>query len=617
MPNSKSNKEIASNIFQKYSIIRKDHDQSNEFIINDLDIVTDKQYVYIHLLTKCDIHHNFLFKLLNVFRNNPRYCFSQITRNPYMFVMLPDNVMSFDKAKDIADRFSLSINKDFIFKAWIYDFILFKNNKFYIDKTYIKSKFRQYFDSNDISKYFTKENTKDKYVDDICIEVSFGNKKLYTMKELYDMELIMGDELLNTFYNKSVVINNDTERFIDNYENKKNIKFTKKQRKALKTCFGNKLSVVCGLPGTGKSTIADCICSYYENEIICLTAPTGMAINNLRNKCNVKKIVIGTIHKLLFDGFVEIKGDMPKIMIVDEFSMVDNVLFHKLIKWCAVFDCKLILLADDQQLPPIGGGYPLGAIIASKLFPVTYLKTIKRQEEGNLRSVILKLSNNDTIKNEDFDKKSIFFFDFKMENIDKLIKKFKLHPENSCFISPQHKHTEGTVNINNHLQSIYSTKSTPFYSKQFSRAEYVIKENDLVVRTINNYTENNLYANGDVARIRKSPTNNSIEVSYIHSNTSQEITIDELYEEFCLAYCLTVHKVQGSQYENVVLIMGDNHSFSWTNNDAKKLLYTAISRAIKRCFIIGNPQLFSYAHTLKCVNKHTLFLKHFKTYELS
>lgn len=605
MPSSKSNKEISSNLFQKYNAIRKEHDESNEYIISDSEIVVDKQFIFIQLITKCDIHYNYLYKLLNVFRENPKYCFSRIITNPYQFVILPDNIMSFEKAKDIAERFSLNINKDFIHKAWLYDFILFKNNKFYLEKHYISSKFKETFPSEEIAE-------------SLCFEVQFKQKRMLTMPDLYDIEITMGEYLMNNYYSKTTnVSESHIDTYINTYETTKHIRFTKKQRKALFNIFNNKLSIVCGLPGTGKSTIADCVCSYHEDDVICLTAPTGMAVNNIRNKCNVKKSVIGTIHKLLFDGFVEIKEEFPKVMIVDEFSMVDNILFYKLVKWCCHFDCKLVLLADDQQLPPIGGGFPLGAMIESKLFNITFLKTIKRQETGNLRNVILKLSQSVNIVNTDFDKKSVFFYDFSTDNIQKLIKKFKLTPENSVFISPQHKHPEGTVNINNFLQDIYSKNQVPFYSKQYACCkDYIIKENDLVVRTVNNYSEKNLYANGDVARIKKNKEKNCIDVHYIYSNTVQEISINELYEEFCLAYCMSVHKVQGSQFDNIVLIIGDNHSFSWTNNDAKKLLYTAISRAKQKCFILGNPKLFSCAQTLKGSSKHTMFLKLFHTYEI-
>ena len=596
MPSVKSNKEIASHIFIKYSAIRKDIENHDDLISRDIEIVTDKTFVYLQLLSKCDIHYNSLYKLLNVFRYDPNYCFSEILRNPYKFVVLPENIMTFEKAHEIADRFSLSIDNSVIYKAWVYDFILFKNNQFYIDKFFLRQKFSYQFPEADIQE-----------LESICVKVDFNKKTLYTVLELHNLEVTMGKEMLSMFRNKRVPgVNLDV--FVSTYESEHAITFTKKQHKAIVNAIENKLSVICGLPGTGKSTIADCICQYYKDHYICLTAPTGMAVNNIRNKCNIKKSYIGTIHKLLFDGFIELKNDYPKVMIVDEFSMVDNVLFYKLIKWCKVFDCKLVLLADDQQLPPISGGYPLGSILQSKLFKVTHLKTIKRQDEGNLKNVIIKINKGEPVINSDFDKQTTFFYNYSEDNIRKLINKFELTPTNCQFISPQHKHAQGTVNVNKLLQSIYSTNKTAFYSKKFSKNANVIKEHDVVVRTVNSYTETDLFANGDIARISRNIVDNCIDVNYIHTKTKQQISIDELYEDFSLAYCLTVHKVQGSQYDNVVLIIGDDHEYSWTNNDAKKLLYTAISRARKRCFILGNGNLFSYAQTQKGKIKPTKFL---------
>lgn len=592
-------KDISSHLFQKYVVIRRDHSPQNVFIEKDLTILIDKKYIHITLLSKCDIHPNSLYKLLNVFRLKPEYCFSEILVNPYKFVILPDNVFSFEKAQDIAERFHIEVDTNHIYKAWIYDFILFKNNQFYINKNLLISKFMEQF-----------PNCDTEVISEICIIIP---KTLYTLPELYNMELEMGDSMIELFYDKC----GDTssiDTFISSYESEKDITFTKKQSKAINIAINNHFSVICGLPGTGKSTIVDCICNYYKDDNICLTGPTGMAVNNIRNKCAIKKSIIGTIHKLLFDGFYETK-EYPKLMVIDEFSMVDNVLFYKVLKWCKVFRCKLILLADDQQLPPIGGGYPLGAIIDSKMFKISHLKTIKRQDKGSLKNVIIKLSKGEQIVNEDFDKQSIFFYNYSTDNLSKLIKKFSLNPVNCQIISPQHKHDEGTMNVNKFIQSIYSKNNRVIYNVNRPKTSNLIKENDLIVRNVNNYGEHELYANGDIAYVSKNTEDNTINVKYVHTNLKQQISPTELYEEFNLAYCMTVHKVQGSQYDNVVLIVGDNHKYSWTNNDAKKLLYTAISRAKQRCFILGNSKLFSMAQNVDAVNKPSLFLKRFHSYE--
>ena len=615
MPSNKSKQDISSHIFTKYALIRKSYDETIPSIAQDLEALQDKSYIYLQLLVKCDIHHNTLYKIINAFRGNPELCFSQIITNPYKFVLIPENAMPFEKAKMIADSFSLKVDDETIHRAWIFDFILFKQNQIFIDRDMLTRKFHLDF-----------PDTKTEDLNKLLI-VSSRNECLVTLPELKEIETAMGDLMLDLFVEnkdkKQHVSSISINAFIGDYEKKNNIKFTPKQNKAIHNAIQNKLSLICGLPGTGKSTISDCICAYYRDKTICLAAPTGIAANNIRQKCtsvNPETVYAGTLHKLLFDAFIDIKA-IPDIMIVDEFSMVDNVLFHRILKWCSTFDCKLVLLADDQQLPPIGAGYPLGSILGSPLFKKTYLKDIKRQDQGSLRNVIMKLhtSTRDNIKpiqSSDIDNESVFFYNYSKENITKLINKYRLHPDNCQFITPQHKHEEGTIDMNNFLQKTYFDDDRRSINPPYNGFGMRFKNGDYVVRKINNYVDKEMYANGDIAKLYQESVNSPIEIRYIHSEKTQKVTQLELYEEFGLAYCLTVHKVQGSQFDNVVIIINDNHQYSWTSNGAKKLLYTAISRARKRCIIMGNPKLLSAAQRVGFKPKHTVFLKEFESYEM-
>ena len=143
--------------------------------------------------------------------------------------------------------------------------------------------------------------------------------------------------------------------------------------KAVKGCITNKLNIICGYPGTGKTTITNAACSYikYVKSYykICLTSHTGLATTKLKdsiddNLYNTK--LVGTITKLIYDVFPKIMYRYkdyaelaPDLIIVDEFSMVDMLLFNKLLNYCNYFSCDLIILGDNNQLPPIGSGNPL------------------------------------------------------------------------------------------------------------------------------------------------------------------------------------------------------------------------------------------------------------------
>ena len=622
MPSSRSKKEISSHLFKKYTSIREAHLNKTDDSValnrikKDCEVVASYQDIHIKLMTKCDIHHTSLYKLLNVFRHDDRLCYSRILEDPYEFVRVPDNVFTYEKAESIAEKFSLKgIDETSKIRAWVYDHIMFKKNQIYVDRPTLLRAFLNHFDSEAIEK-----------LDGVLMKLPALSGKV-TLPELYHIEVSISDTIMELYQNScrtcsSVKPIPQISETITNYENEENITLTKKQRKAVDIALQFDFSVIYGLPGTGKSTIADCICKHYEDDTICLTAPTGMAVNNLRKKCkSAKKAVVGTMHKLLFDTFVQEDFESrPKIMIIDEFSMTDNVLFYRLLQWCRTFKNKLVLLADNQQLPPIGAGEPLEAILSSGLFHTIHLKTIQRQKEGALKQVVLKLHNPELslIKKQDIDKQSVFFFNFSTKNIRKLIHKYELTYSNCQFVSPQHKHAEGTVEMNTLLQSVYfqDAPRKRFVPPLGMKAGNVFYEHDRVVRTINHYSDSGMFANGDVGTITYNSAEKSVNVTYAHSGQVQTVSIVDLYEEFALSYCLTVHKVQGSEYENVVLLINDSHSFSWSTNNAKKLLYTAMSRAKSRCFIMGNPELLELAQKSACHPQLTLLLKSFSDYDV-
>ena len=152
--------------------------------------------------------------------------------------------------------------------------------------------------------------------------------------------------------------------------------------------------------------------------------------------------------------------------------------------------------------------------------------------------------------------------------------------------------------MNKILQNIFSSKKHPILiNSKYKPTNSIFHDADEIVRIVNNYTSKELYANGDLALV-KLLDDNTVNIHYKNNALVQEnVSIEDLYDEFQLSYCLTVHKVQGSQYENVVLLLSNDHKFSWENSDARKLLYTAISRAQKRCFILGDPNLIYSAQS--------------------
>ena len=145
------------------------------------------------------------------------------------------------------------------------------------------------------------------------------------------------------------------------------------------------------------------------------------------------------------------------------------------------------------------------------------------------------------------------------------------------------------------LQRVYHPGKRDAATPSF-KTDYYVYVGDTVVRNTNDYRADTMVANGDVGRVCRGKRLGFYNVEYERKGNTEEVFVDDLYIDFSLAYCTTVHKAQGSQFPYVVVLMGANHEFSWKeNSDACALLYTAASRARRRCVIVGDPRLFRRA----------------------
>lgn len=578
-------------------------------LTNDNLLVT-VNFIRDELIVKCGLNERILYRLIKSLPKNRKLYLSKIIKNPYDYVTYIERFITYKKAKDIEEKYGLTfdINKKII--SWMID-LIHESNKLYLEIWKVHERFMNEFE---LDLEILKKIVKEIYIDD---------KKYYTLEFYHELEKNMGDKLIELFINDEKEIININEHIVK-YEEINNIKFTKKQIKAINSCVNNNLVLITGFPGTGKSTIIDCVCSYLQKDIKCIMAPTGMAVNNLRNKCrNIQ--IIGTIHKILYNDDI-VKCDL---IIIDECSMIDILMFYNILKLCEKFKCRLILLGDFNQLPPIGPGEPFYSIIKSEIIPVIELKDIKRQDEGVLKKII-KMMNKRKVQLEEFDSKSIEFIetnDYSQSFFTKLIDDNDLTEFNTKFIVPQHKGISGTESINKILEEIYN----PIYCEDRNVISMTIpnkrknlKLYDHVIRIVNDYKSVELHANGDCGHIypyindENQLMKDFYQIKFINIDKSPDIIYqDNLIDEYQLGYCTTIHKVQGSQYENIVLIMDDIHDYSWSiSEDSKKLLYTAISRAKKRCIIIGKSKMFINSQTKRNIKSNTLFLKEFNENEI-
>jgi exodeoxyribonuclease V alpha subunit len=354
---------------------------------------------------------------------------------------------------------------------------------------------------------------------------------------------------------------------------------------------------------------------------IALAAPTGRAAKKMQEATGH---IAMTIHRLLkYDvgkgGFSyniqhPIKADL---LIVDECSMVDQVLFHHLLQ--ALPDhISLILVGDVDQLPSVGAGQVLNDVINSGVVPVIRLKEIFRQAKKSLIVTNAHLINRGEmpiLPQKKTDKFLDFYFVSKEDPEDAfdIIKKliteriparYQIEARDIQVISPMHKGTLGTSNLNFRLQDTLNPKGEEIV-KGYRR----FRVGDRVMQTRNNY-EKEIF-NGDVGIIVKFDP----EFREVHVDFDGEIKIYDFYEvdELSLAYAISIHKAQGSEYPAVIIPLFTQHYVLLERN----LLYTAITRAKKLVILVGMKKALYIALGRSTSKKrYTRFAERIRDYAL-
>lgn len=417
---------------------------------------------------------------------------------------------------------------------------------------------------------------------------------VYWLKSLYELEKGIAKELnrLNNFDCSLRSVH--MEKAIEWVQEKLRMKLAKEQIDAVSQGLCNKIQVITGGPGTGKSTITNAILKILEKltKKILLAAPTGRAAKRL-TQITFKKAF--TIHALLEYDF-KAKGfkrnqDNPlncDLLIIDEASMIDTGLMFYLLR--AVPDhARVIFIGDVDQLPSVGPGNVLKDLILSEKIHVSKLNKIFRQAAGSKIILNAHLINKGYFPKISDDPNSDFLFqtfktpeEIQAQIID-LVK--NVIPKKNGFhsideiqvLSPMKKGMIGTENLNQLLQENLNPSSHPFYV-----GNRTFHLHDKVMQIKNNY-DKNVY-NGDVGKITHiDPVNQEIVVTFEeHSATYTYAEMDEI----TLAYAVSVHKYQGSECPCIVMPIHTSHFKLLYRN----LLYTAVTRGKKLVYLLGNKQ---------------------------
>jgi exodeoxyribonuclease V alpha subunit len=431
-------------------------------------------------------------------------------------------------------------------------------------------------------------------------ELKENNKAVY-LSRFYVSEVGIADKLKNLLQVPKKLRSFDKDHAIDWVQGELRITLAENQKQAVREAIDKKIMVVTGGPGTGKTTIINSIIRIYkkEGQRVLLAAPTGRAAKRMTEATGHEA---RTIHRLLEcspkeGGFKRGENNALEtdLLVIDETSMVDTILMHHLLK-AVPGGATLILVGDVDQLPSVGAGNVLKDIIDSGYIPTVRLTEIFRQAKESLIVVNAHRVNSGEMPAFSYHKdhpQDFYFFAIEEpeEALAKIIElckvkipeKFGYDPLNDIqVLTPMHRGVAGASNLNVELQKHLNPSQD-----ELIRNGRVLKVGDKVMQIRNNYDKD--IFNGDIGRIiRIDREDQEIIVDYDGRPVSYEYSD---LDEIVMAYAVSVHKSQGSEYPVVVMPVLTQHYMLLQRN----LLYTGITRGKKLVILVGTKKAIAIA----------------------
>ncbi len=561
-------------------------------------------------LQELGITINLALKIYRIYEDKTE---DNIRKNPYMLVDDVDGI-GFATADRIAQELGIDRQSDYRISAGII-YILkdaaAKNGHNYLPENELLSA------ANELLK-IDCENSIERIQDNISDLVMLGDLVRYQAKDHvaivlkmnYNTEKNIAKNLV-ALQSQSVDYRVDVDYEVKRFEEEAGFELHEKQIAAVKAAVENGVQIVTGGPGTGKTTIIKCILHLFNDlgRKVALCAPTGRAAKRLSEATGQ---TAKTIHRLLGldykdgDGYYKYNENCKldcDVIIVDEVSMMDEYVFNALLKALAK-GTRLVLVGDKDQLASVGTGNVLSDLIASKRFPINYLTQIYRQSE---KSKIIpnahKINNGEM---PDLDNKSDdFFFEEKTDAMSiayttkelvtkRLPKYLGVDPIDIQVLCPMKRGAAGIINLNRELQAVINPPA--FGKTELKYGEVTYRVGDKVMQMQNDYQQEWTVTTGDKVEKGLGVFNGDVGTIVDINPRIMQFTVHfdddkvaiyqySAIEELSLAYAVTIHKSQGSEFDAVVIALDANYMLL-----SRNLLYTAVTRAKKLVVVVGSKQ---------------------------
>lgn len=419
----------------------------------------------------------------------------------------------------------------------------------------------------------------------------------YYLKEMYDAECLIVKRFRLLARKEDESFKNLDDKFSE-MEEVFGISYNEEQKQAILMSVCKNFLIITGGPGTGKTTIMKGMIELYKEvhklsyeksaDRIALLAPTGRAAKRMSEATLMPASTIHSFLKWQKDTnkfqVNEYHKSKVELVIIDETSMIDTMLMASLLRGISA-NCKIIMVGDSYQLPSVGPGQLLHDVIVSGKLPVVELKELYRQgKDSNIISLAYDIRNGcveDEVFNQDEDLTFISCSDDQViSNLMDVSSTFKdLSYKKFQVLAPMYKGNYGIDIINNQLQRIFNPKDSS--KKELVVGEVIFREGDKVIE-LTNMPEENIF-NGDIGIISQIITSPAKKI--IVDFDGNEVTFTAAnFNKFRLAYAISIHKAQGSEFDVVVMPLVQ----SYRKMLYRKLVYTGITRSKKMLYLIGD-----------------------------